>query len=191
MIMYTVEERIKYRINELKSLELYFYSDNRSLQFFQENPENTEELIVNEKISALNNGIIDISFVPALAQHIISLSVDRSIKEKNLQIVNQMASLEDQDPSLSMKHFCSMYCNYHNHNNFPIHSPVTIELLNLLEEKSPNLEAKHLELTDYPQFKVGIDLIINKYDLSEMNYYELHKFFWINESRIKEFIASL
>ncbi len=189
--MPTIEERIKNRIKDLKSLEMYFYSDNRSTDFFRGNPENTDELIINEKISAINNGLIDVSYAPELAQHIMSIPVDEAIKNKDLTIVDKMARFTDAEPSMNMKHFCSLYCNFHDHAVFPIQSPTALELITLLQEKSENPEHHDLDLKNYDDFRKGLDIVMERYDLKEMNYYEVDKFFWINETRIKDFIATL
>ncbi len=189
--MRTTADRIKYRIKELKSLELYFYSDNRSARFFKDNPENTDELLVNEKISALNSGLINASDVPALAQQILAIPLDEAMKKKDLGIIQDMFAFRNQSGIPAMKHFCSLYCNFHYPSLYPVHSHNAIELIGLLQDKSQSIIKDRLDLTVYLDFKLAIDKIIGDYELDDMNYHEVDKFFWINANRIKEFIHTL
>ncbi len=185
------EERIRYRIRELRSLELYFYSDNRSLEFIGQNPDNTEELVVNEKISAINNGLISLSDVPALARRIVSMPVDKALGNHDLDLVTELADMKATSRHDQLIHFCSLYCNYHLPDVYPVFSPVSVELLTLLEEKTQDQKLKGIDFSSYKPFCEGIDLVISKYGLDGMNYHETDKFFWINASRIREFIKGL
>lgn len=189
--MDSIEERIRFRIKDLRRMELYFYSDNRSLEFFKRNFENNDELTVNEKISAINNGLIDLSDVPALASYIVSLPVDDALSKKDLGIVPEMASMKSSSSHAAMLHFCSLYCNYHFPDSYPIQSPNTIHLIHLLQDKAKREEHKELDPGNYADFKKCLDIIIERYGLEGMNYHEVDKFFWINASRIRDFISTL
>lgn len=189
--MHTIEEKIKYHIKELRSLELYFYSDNRSAKFFEDNPLNTDELLVNEKISALNSGLIDSSDVPALAQQIISLPIDEAMRNGQLLVIENMIDFRNQSGIPALKHFCSLYCNFHYPTVYPVISPNSIQLISLLQEKNISVLKDQLDLSNYQEFKVALDKIISEYELGDMNYHEVDKFLWVNASRIKQFINTL
>ena len=187
----TIEERIKFRITELRHLEMYFTSDNRAFKFFQENAENTDELIINEKISAINNGIIETTDIPALAQQILALPVDEALDNRDLSIVEKMADLNGISTTVQLKHMSSEYCAFHHPRGFPVQSPKTIELISLLQQKAKNPEYHKIHLDQYEEFAKAVEIVVRRFELGDMNYLELNKFFWLNASRIEEFVKTL
>jgi len=180
------EETIHLLIKDLKRDELYFYNDNRCFEFVKANPENTDLLIVNEKISAMNNGVIDNEDMPAFADHLLSLNIDEALTRFDLEIVSNISAVNEYKP-YQFRKMSSIYCNFHRPEIYPVQSNIAEELMDLYRKKIAFNAGLNEDLLPYLNFKKVSDHFIEFYKFSPFNYYELEKFLWINASRIREY----
>jgi hypothetical protein len=188
-----MEAELKKRIQELRNLDMYFENDNRVFTFFEINPENTNDLIVHEKISAINHGIISLSLVPDVSRRILSLNIDQALSSEDLNIVEELRDMPKwQNETQTILHFFSSYCNFHKPSVYPVFSVNTISILQLFQEKIPDQPFHGINgsmISSYIHYKESIDELRGRYSLEKLNYHELEKFLWINTGHIKEFIS--
>ena len=180
------QDTIRMLITDLKRDELYFYNDNRCLEFVKANPNNSDPLIVNEKISAMNNGIIESEDIPEFVEHLLSLPIDESLKSGDLEIVSKLAAVHKEKPYLFRK-MASIYCNFHRPEIYPVQTYIAEELMELYREKIVKDAKLSQDILPYKNFKNVCDHFIEMYGFGDFNYYELEKFLWLNARRIRDY----
>ncbi len=188
--MSELKKRIKEAIVDIQRDEMYFASDHRTFDFIRLNPGNTDELLVNEKISAMNNGLIDTHYVPEMANHIIDLGIDNSLKHKDLSLVEKISALDSKDP-YKFRKFASRYCSYHDPYSFPVQSDIAEELMSLYLNDPDTIVELPDDIKPYLNFKRVTDTFINEFGFSTFNYYEMEKCLWLKSVNIKRFFTDL
>lgn len=188
--MTELKKRIQAAILDIQRDEMYFASDNRTFDFIRLNPGNTDEVLVNEKISAMNNGIIDVHFVPAMATHIMALEVDHSLQKKDVGIVEKISALDKQDP-YKFRKFASRYCSYHDPSAYAIQTDVAEELMSLFV-KDPDTSTDLPEnILPYQNFKTVTDAFMTEYKFHAFNYYEMEKCIWLKSVPLLQYFNDL
>ncbi len=186
--MATLKDTISAMIRDLKRDELYFYNDNRCFKFIEANPDNTDLLVINEKISAMNNGIIDLYYVPSMAKHIQSLHIDAYLQSGDLDIVPKISALKPESP-LEFRKLASTYCNFHFPDVYPVQSEIAEKIIGLYVQHIEN--NGHVDtIMPYSDFKEITDQFSSNYNLEAFNYYELEKFLWLKSGPIIEFLEN-
>ncbi|MCA6075510.1 hypothetical protein [Fulvivirga sedimenti] len=186
--MATLKETIKELIRDIKRDELYFYNDNRCFKFIEANPENTDLLVINEKISAMNNGIIDLHYVPSMAKHIQSLHIDPYLQNSELEIVPRISALLPDKP-YEFRKLASTYCNFHFPDVYPVQSDIAEKIMGLYTQHIQN-NGHPTSVLSYSDFKIVTDHFSSTYDLQAFDYYELEKFLWLKSRMIIEFLEN-
>lgn len=166
------KDRIRELINDIKRDELYFYNDNRCFDFVKANAKNTELLIIEEKISAINRGLLEVHDLSAMARHILSIAPDQKLRDGDLDLVGEIASL-DGPARHDLLNFASTYCNFHRPEIYPIQSPVTEGLMRLFAGK------KEGEIRSYTDFVQITGEFMDTYDFDSFTFYELEKCLWL------------
>jgi hypothetical protein len=180
------EETVRDLITDLKRDELYFYNERRCFEFVKANPENTDELIVDEKVSAMNNGVIKSEDIPAFVDHLLSLPVDNALQNDDLDIVVKLAAVKENDP-FAFRKLASMYCNFHKPDVYPVQTEIAEELMQAYIQHVFPDAGLPTNILPYLNFKKVCDHFIHEYDFSDFNYYELEKFLWLNARAIREY----
>jgi hypothetical protein len=180
------EDTIRLLVTDLKRDELYFYNDNRCFEFVKANPENTDPLIVNEKISAMNNGVIQSEDIPEFTRHLLTLPIDESLRAGDLEIVPRLSAVYEERPYLFRK-MASIYCNFHRPEIYPVQTYIAEELMMLYLKKIVAKVQLPEDILPHFNFKRVSDHFIKTYDLEAFNYYELEKFLWLNARRIRDY----
>lgn len=185
-----LRKRIKAAIIDIQRDEMYFASDNRTFEFVEKYPLNTDEVLVNEKISAMNNGLIDVHYVPEMADHIIELSIDEGLSNKDLSLVEKISALDTKDP-LKFRKFASRYCNYHHPDSFVVQSEIAEKIMQLFVIDPDTPEGLPQDLLPYQNFKLVKDSFIEEYEFKAFNYYEMEKCLWLKSSQIIAYFTDL
>ncbi|MEJ2003739.1 MAG: hypothetical protein P8X57_01975 [Cyclobacteriaceae bacterium] len=183
------EDTIKRLILDLKRDELYFYNDNRCFEFIKANPENNDPLIVNEKISAMNNGVIENEDIPAFAANLLSLPVDEALEKGDLEIVSQISAVNEKEPHAFRK-IASIFCNFHRPEIYPVQTYIAEELMELYCKKIVPEAGLPDNILPYLNFSEITDHFTKYYGFDSFNYYELEKFLWLNARRIREYFKN-
>ncbi len=185
-----LSKRIKAAIIDIQRDEMYFASDNRTFEFIQKYPDNTDEVLVNEKISAMNNGLIDVHYVPEMADYIIRLGIDDSLDIKDITLVERIAGMDEKEPRKFRK-FASRYCNYHHPKNYVVQSEIAEEIMELYVHDPDTPDGLPEDINPYENFKIVTDAFMLEYEFGAFNYYEMEKCLWLKSVPLKRYFTDL
>ena len=185
-IMATRKETINELIRNIKSDEFYFVNDRRCFEFIKANPENTDELLVSEKLSAMNNGVFESEDMPDLVEHFLSLNLDTALENGDRAIVPEIAAVKPSEP-YKFRKIASMYCNFHRPEVYPVQTNIAEDLMNLFVEHVVPEAGLPQNLKPYAAFCQVVDYCMDMYDFHKFDYYEFEKFLWLKASLIRDY----
>lgn len=187
-IMSQFETSLKKYLGLFKDQEMYFVNDIRCIELFSKTPGNSRKEDVLMKVSALNDTDVRTpSLEEEMINHIIKLNIDDRLKQNDLKVVEDIASIPGQ--SHQLLHFASVYCNYHKPDVFPIYSEQYHDFYKkYIGEYRLSLDAE--KINTYPVFSKALNDLVERLGLTgKMNYLQLRKFAWlyaesvVNESK--------
>lgn len=168
--------------------EMYFVNDLRNLEFFKENPANSNATGIRMKLSALNDAdLLANSITEEMIDHILKLNIDSRLQKGDLTVVEDIARLQARGKSFNLLHFASAYCNLHRPNVFPIYSDQYHDFYRRYI-KETNLALDPEKITSYDTFSKALNHLLERLQLkAKLDYLHARKFAWLYaDSILKE-----
>ncbi|HPJ15517.1 MAG TPA: hypothetical protein PLJ39_10630 [Spirochaetota bacterium] len=163
------------------SLENYVLQE-RSLKklFSKTYPLNNEMDDVLIKVCSLNDFYSTNIFSPfIIAKHIVSLNIDIRLKNKDLQLVNDIAKVKVKNKKeINFYSFATKYCSHHEPNAYPIYDSFVEKLLMYFKRKDKFSDFKKEELKNYPSYKNILLEFAKYYQLDKYSLKEIDKYLW-------------
>ncbi|SHH18792.1 hypothetical protein SAMN04488109_3074 [Chryseolinea serpens] len=186
--MQPFQETLKKYLDTFSRQEMYFLSDNRNLELFQNIPSNTKAEDILTKISAINDpDVSNHGIINDMVAHILKLAIDERLKKGDLSLVEAIATANFQGKPYHLLHFASVYCNFHRPDVFPIYSEQHLEFYKQYI-KTNQLPLDPEKLDTYDVFSKVLNDLIKRLGLTgKMNYLHIRKFGWLYaENVLKE-----
>lgn len=174
------EESLKKYLAIFIDQEMYFVSDLRNIELFEKTPLNTNAEDIRMKISAINDDEIrKQTLMEDMVTHILGLKIDDRLKQGDLNLVEEIASITAHGKSYRVMHFASVYCNYHKPDVYPIYSEQYFAFYRQYI-KTFALPLDPEKLNSYQVFSAALnDLLIRTNLKGKMNYLHVRKFGWL------------
>lgn len=174
------EESLKKYLAIFIDQEMYFVSDLRNIELFEKTPLNTNAEDIRMKISAINDDEIrKQTLMEDMVTHILGLKIDDRLKQGDLNLVEEIASITAHGKSYHVMHFASVYCNYHKPDVYPIYSEQYFAFYRQYI-KTFALPLDPENLNSYQVFSAALnDLLIRTNLKGKMNYLHVRKFGWL------------
>lgn len=167
-------------LEEFESIKGYFICDGKLCYFVKKEPRNDSVQTVTEKVAAIGSpSLWQNGEQQNVAKYIVSLQIDERLREGDLDLVNDLASLKVSFSQYDLWHFFSRYCCIHQPEHFPIYSNATLRVIQSQYSK-PDITEKG----SYKDYWKGINLVLNELDIALPNYFCAEKFFWIYEYQL-------
>lgn len=186
--MVNFESTLKNYLEIFLDQQMYFVSDRRNLEFFQKNPANVSAEDIRLKIGAVDAiELTNNNLTEDMVRHIRLLAIDERLKNGDLTLVEDVATLHSYGKSYHVLHFASLYCNLHYPEVYPIYSEEHFAFYHKYIEHF-KLPIDPAELTNYVTFCEALNDLVKRLGLSgKMNYLQLRKFAWLyGEAVLKE-----
>lgn len=151
-------------------------------KLFETVPLNVELSDVYLKVAALNSiYATNIYAVFLVAQHIHGLKIDERLRERDLTLVYDIATVKIRDKYRHNYSFASKYCAWHYPNTYPIYDSYVHWLLwrYQLETRFFQPGFKRDALRDYRTFVDTIHAFQSYFDLQDMSIKEIDSFLWL------------
>jgi hypothetical protein len=181
------EESLKKYLAVFADQEMYFVSDLRNLELFEQTPSNTTADDIRMKISAINDDEIrKLTLMEHMVSHILNLKIDDRLKQGDLTLVEDLAKVPSQGKSYHMLHFASVYCNFHKPDIYPIYSEQHFAFYRqYIKTFSLTLDSQKLDT--YQVFSSALnDLLAHAGLKGKMNYLHIRKFGWLYADKVLE-----
>lgn len=178
-------ELVDFYIDKFNSDERYLLADQAIINLFQKFPENKKLEDILLKTSVINDLYsTNIFGTFILAKHILSLNIDRGIKNADPTIVNRIAvghgiPKPKGTGDRNLYSFATKYCNWHNKDAYPIYDSFVDKILIAYRDKNNFSTFNDNDLKDFGRFKQIITDFRNHYNLTKHNLKETDKFLWI------------
>lgn len=97
---------LKKYLDTFSDQEMYFVNDIRNLEFFKENPSNSNVESIRMKLSALHDqDLTSNNITEEMLDHILHLQIDARLHEADLTLVKDIAQLRAKGKSFNLLHF--------------------------------------------------------------------------------------
>lgn len=187
------QEALKKYLDIFSRQEMYFVSDNRNLELFQNIPSNTTTDNVLTKLSAVNDpDVSNNGIITDMVAHIVNLGIDERLRKGDLSVVEDIANLNCRGKVFHLLHFASVYCNFHRPDVFPIYSEQHLAFYKqYIQENRLPLDPEKIDT--YDVFSKALNDLLKRLDLAgKMNYLHIRKFGWLYaDSVLKESSGAL
>lgn len=171
-------------IDKFNKEKRYFASDNAIINLLEQFPENKKIEDIILKISTINNLYsTNIYGTFKMAEHILSLDIDKKLNEGNLDVVNQILQGHNIRSSKTGKEihfysFATKYCNWHNKDAYAIYDSFVEKILIAYRNELGFPKFKNSGLKDYSHFVEIVKELRDKHSLTKYNFKEIDKFLW-------------
>ncbi|MBN8702472.1 MAG: hypothetical protein J0M08_05380 [Bacteroidetes bacterium] len=168
--MWYSEENKNYIEQEsaLKKLFLITYPNNIDL----------DDVLI--KVCSLNDFYSTHIFSPfAVAKHIISLDIDRKIKQGDLGIVNKIAMVKMNGVQKNFYSFATKYCSHHYPNLYPIYDSYVGKILLHFKKEDSFCEFGKIDLKEYTKFKNILLSFRTFYNLEIFTLKDIDRYLWL------------
>ena len=172
------KEEVQKYLKRWKTLENYVLQE-KSLDklFFDVLPENKEIEDILIKCSTLNDFYsTNIFSIYPVAKHILSLNIDKRLKQGDLTLIEDMAYIEELDKRFYS--FASKYCSHHKPYTYPIYDSYVEKVLMYFKRKDKFAVFKKADLKDYHKFHEVLMKFIEFYNLEEYNIKQIDQYLW-------------
>ena len=132
-----------------ESLENYVLQESSLTKLFTKTyPRNDDLDDVLVKVCSLNDFYSTNIFSPfKVAKHIVKLDIDERLKQKDLKLVNEIASIQiSPNKSINFYSFATKYCSHHDPITYPIYDSYVDKLLMRLKKLYGFSEFKKADL---------------------------------------------
>ncbi len=172
-------EQVEYWLGQWDKLEDYYAQEmavDKVFSTFNSN-EVLENILI--KCSVLNDFYsTNIFKIYPVAKHILSLHIDRRIKEGDPSLVDDIAKLNIGGKEKNFYSFASKYCSHHNKLDFPIYDSYVHKVLKYFRDVDRFYTFDESDLKIYPNFKSILIEFSKFYGLEKYNLKELDKYLW-------------
>lgn len=139
--------------------------------------DNIEDILI--KCSSLNDfystNIYDIHTV---AQHILSLHIDDSLKAGDLSLVNDIAHVVVNGKDHFFYSFATKYCSHHQPERYAIYDSYVEKVLLSMNKRVLYYNFKQEDLKDYETYMSVIKAFQQKFGLMQYNIKQLDQYLW-------------
>lgn len=159
-----------------------YYEPERVLKklFTQINPNNTSIDDIILKIAVLNTVYNTYIYsVYPIAQHILSLDIDKRLCVGDETLVNEVMRVEySAEKKTDHYSFATKYCSFHNPDAYPIYDSYVGKILQYYRDKEGFYSFRNIDLKDYPTFKRIITEFRHYFGLEKYTTKELDQYLW-------------
>ena len=139
--------------------------------------DNIEDILI--KCSSLNDfystNIFDIHTV---AQHILSLNIDKRLEKGDCSLVNDIAHVEVNGKDHFFYSFATKYCSHHQPGRYAIYDSYVEKVLLSMNSRQHFANFKHEEMKDYETYMSVIGAFQQKFRLMQYNIKQLDQYLW-------------
>jgi hypothetical protein len=139
--------------------------------------DNIEDILI--KCSSLNDfystNIFDIHTV---AQHILSLNIDKRLEKGDCSLVNDIAHVEVNGKDHFFYSFATKYCSHHQPGRYAIYDSYVEKVLLSMNSRKHFANFKHEEMKDYETYMSVIGAFQQKFRLMQYNIKQLDQYLW-------------
>lgn len=136
-----------------------------------------EDILI--KCSSLNDfystNIFDIHTV---AQHILSLKIDKRLENGDLSLVNKIAHVEVNGKDHFFYSFATKYCSHHQPECYAIYDRYVEKVLLSMNSRDPFMDFKVEDLKDYETYMKVIKAFQQRYSLTQYSIKQLDQYLW-------------
>ncbi|MDN5299348.1 MAG: hypothetical protein PWP51_1901 [Clostridiales bacterium] len=162
-------------------VEQYRLQEKALNQLFGETyPHNTALHEVLVKVAALNQFYsTNIFKVFDVAKHIMTLNIDARLSTKDVNIVNEIATVSYENGKMrNFYSFATKYCSHHYPDDYPIYDSYVEKMLLFFKEKDQFCQFKTQELHEYERFKSILCQFRCFYGLENVSLKKIDQYLW-------------
>ena len=142
-------------------------------------PKNNEIYEIIIKASALNDFYsTNIFSIYPVAKHILDLNIDKSLKESDPNLVNDIARVKIKGKDKNFYSFATKYCSRHKPKDYPIYDYFVDKLLRYFRDRDHFATFKNGDLKDYCKYKEILITFRLFYNLTEFDLKQIDKYLW-------------
>lgn len=171
--------------NKFEKDERYKKADDAIRNLFTAFPNNKSLEDILLKTSVVNDFYsTNILGTFKIAKHIQSLDIDSRIKNGDSQIVSEITYghniiSKKSSKQLNFYSFATKYCNWHNHQDYPIYDSFVKKILMAYKRKDKFSEFIESDMKDFVKFKKIISDFKTFYKIDQSNLKIVDKFLWL------------
>lgn len=162
--------------NELQSYSNQEKALNKLFKEFSKN-DNIENILI--KCSCLNDfystNIFDIH---AVAKHILSLNIDKRLKDGDYSLVDEIAHVKVNGKDHFFYSFATKYCSHHKPERYAIYDSYVEKVLLTMNGREPFTNFKREDFKDYGTYMSVIEAFQQKFGLMQYNIKKLDQYLW-------------
>jgi hypothetical protein len=174
------KEEVQKYLNKWDKLENYPLQEKALNKLFNKTypkNENIEDVLI--KVCSLNAFYsTNILSLPKIAEHIVKLDIDNSIKNDELDIVNKIASVNVGNKERIFYSFATKYCSHHKPDVFPIYDDYVSKML-VHFNKVYKFYDKTPDLRNYHDFTDVLSKFKSHFDLDCFSLKEIDRYLWL------------
>ena len=172
---------IKKYLKRWNSLENYTLQEKSLKKLFSKTyPHNVKIEDVLIKVCSLNDFYSTHILSPfTIAQHIVSLKIDKSLLKEDLILVNKIAEVKMNDGiTRNFYSFATKYCSHHKPKTYPIYDYYVEKILMHFKRKDSFSDFIKDDIRQYPRYRDIIIEFRNFYGLEEYSLKQIDKYLW-------------
>lgn len=174
------KKEVEKYLKKWDSLENYVLQENSlNKLFFNTYPENKDIDDILIKASSLNDFYsTNIFSIFTIAKHILSLDIDKRLKQGDTTLVNEIANVEINGIKKRFYSFASKYCSHHNPIEYPIYDSYVEKILLYFGKKDKFYEFKKEDLKTYDKYKTILLEFKKYYNIDEYTLKDIDRYLW-------------
>lgn len=174
------KKEVEKYLKKWDSLENYVLQENSlNKLFFNTYPENKDIDDILIKASSLNDFYsTNIFSIFTIAKHILSLDIDKRLKQGDTTLVNDIANVEINGVKKCFYSFASKYCSHHNPIEYPIYDSYVEKILLYFGKKDVFYEFKKEDLKNYNKYKTILLEFKKFYNIDEYTLKDIDRYLW-------------
>ncbi len=164
----------------------YVPKESYLMGLFSKFPNNVRLSVVLFKAKSLNERYktrISSSHIELVAKHIVDLSIDQRLANRDLTLVNDIADNKKTKRNYS---FAAKYCSFHYPEGYPIYDSIVDEVLRHFNQEDDFSYFTKDNLKDYPTFHEVLMTFIKVYGLEKFKLKEIDHYLWLVGKDLKE-----
>ncbi|HET56017.1 MAG TPA: hypothetical protein ENN33_12490 [Ignavibacteria bacterium] len=164
------------------TLENYVLQESSLQKLFTKTyPKNDDIDEILIKVCSLNDFYSTNIFSPfTVAKHILSLKIDSRLKNRDTQLVNDIALVSvKEDKSINFYSFATKYCHQHFQMDYPIYDNYVEKMLLYFKKRDRFHPFKKPDLKYYPVFKEVILAFRTYYHLTSFDLKDIDRYLWL------------
>lgn len=180
-------KEVKKYLNLWDDLENYVLQESSLTKLFTKTyPKNTDIDDILIKVSSLNDFYSTNIFSPfSIAKHILSIDIDKRLKNNDLSLVNDLALVKIKNKEKNFYSFATKYCSHHKPEEYPIYDSFVEKVIFYFSKKddftsvlSGTIENKRKKVKNYTNFKKILNDFRIFYKLDGYSLKDIDKYLW-------------